>query len=100
MKEIYKHIGKNGYFEEHPTQVLRHIGVHYWLARNNYNYGLVALIGGWHTIDELKKSYGEMPLKKFLKIWKKIPELHETSLGAASVVPGISPGLYRGRYGG
>lgn len=66
MKEIYRHVGKNEYFEEHPTHALRHIGAHYWLARKNYNYGLVAIIGGWHTIDELQKSYGEMPPEKVL----------------------------------
>jgi len=27
----------------------------------------VAVIGGWHTIDELKKSYGEMPPEKVLE---------------------------------
>lgn len=67
MKEIYRHVGKNEYFEEHPTHALRHVGAHYWLARKNYNYGLVAVIGGWHTIDELKKSYGEMPPEKMLE---------------------------------
>lgn len=68
MKDVYNHVGKIEYFEEHPTHVLRHIGAHYWLARKNYNYGLVAVIGGWHTIDELKKSYGEMPPEKVLEI--------------------------------
>lgn len=82
MKEIYNHVGKIEYFEEHPTHVLRHIGAHYWLARKNYNYGLVAVIGGWHTIDELRKSYGEMPPEKVLELIEedntvgKIPLLH------------------------
>lgn len=68
MKEIYAFLGKTEYFENHPTHALRHIGAHYWLAKKNYNYGLVALIGGWNTIDELRKSYGEMPPEKVLEI--------------------------------
>ncbi|MGI0027206.1 MAG: helix-turn-helix domain-containing protein, partial [Nitrosopumilaceae archaeon] len=68
MKEVYSFLGKTEYFENHPTHALRHIGAHYWLARKNYNYGLVALIGGWITIDELRKSYGEMPPEKVLEI--------------------------------
>jgi hypothetical protein len=66
--EIYRHIGKKDYFENHPTHALRHIGAHYWLAKKNYNYGLVAAIGGWNTIDELKKSYGEIPPEKILEM--------------------------------
>jgi hypothetical protein len=64
--EIYRHLGKKDYFENHPTHALRHVGAHYWLAKKNYNYGFVALIGGWNTIDELRKSYGEMPPDKVL----------------------------------
>ena len=64
LREIYRHLGKDdkeGYFYRNPFHVLRHIGAHYWLSKLSYNYGLVAKIGGWHTIDELKASYGEMP---------------------------------------
>lgn len=68
LKEIYRHLGKSGYFVEHPTHALRHIGAHYWLAKKNYNYGIVAMIGGWNTIDELRKSYGEIPPEKVLEM--------------------------------
>ncbi|MDE1841878.1 MAG: helix-turn-helix domain-containing protein [Thaumarchaeota archaeon] len=68
LNEIYRHLGKIDYFEEHTTHVLRHIGAHYWLAKKNYNYGLVAMIGGWNTIDELRKSYGEIPPEKVLEM--------------------------------
>lgn len=68
MKEIYAFLGKTEYFENYPTHVLRHIGAHYWLAKMNYNYGLVAMIGGWNTIDELRKSYGEIPPEKVLEM--------------------------------
>jgi len=40
----------------------------YWLAKKNFNYGLVSEIGGWNTIDELKKSYGMIPPEKILEI--------------------------------
>lgn len=68
LREIYKHLGKNAYFEDHTTHALRHIGAHYWLAKTNYNYGMVAMIGGWNTIDELRKSYGEIPPEKVLEM--------------------------------
>ena len=69
LAEIFTHLGKtNPYFFHHPTHSLRHIGAQYWLAKKDYNYGLVAEIGGWHTIDELKKSYGMIPPEKILEI--------------------------------
>lgn len=61
LRQIYKHVGKlEDYFYTNTFHALRHIGAHYWLEKTNYNYGIVAKIGGWHTIDELKNSYGEM----------------------------------------
>src|SRR5574340_99483 len=68
MREIYAFLGKTEYFENHPTHALRHIGAHYWLAKKDYNYGLVAMIGGWNTIDELRRSYGEMPPEEILEM--------------------------------
>lgn len=69
LREIYQHLGKtNSYFYSHSNHALRHIGAQYWLARKDYNYGLVAIIGGWNTMDELKKSYGEMPPEKVLEM--------------------------------
>ncbi len=69
LSEIYHHLGKNEtYFHHHPSHVLRHIGAHYWLSKTNYNYGIIAEVGGWHTIDELKKSYGQIPPEKILEI--------------------------------
>jgi len=66
---IYKHLGKtNRYFFTHPTHVMRHIGAHYWLEKKDYNYGIVSEIGGWNTIDELKKSYGQIPPERILEI--------------------------------
>ena len=69
LSQIYKHLGKNAeYFLHHSTHVLRHIGAHYWLSKTNYNYGIISEVGGWNTIDELKKSYGQIPPEKILEI--------------------------------
>ena len=80
LRELYKFLGKEfthlerqndtstGYFMTHPFHALRHIGAHYWLIKKKYNFGLVAKLGGWHTIDELKNSYGEMPPEVVLEL--------------------------------
>ncbi|MBS3922361.1 MAG: HTH domain-containing protein [Nitrosarchaeum sp.] len=69
LSEIYNHLGKHdSYFQHHPSHALRHLGAHYWLSKTNYNYGIIAEVGGWHTIDELKKSYGQIPPEKILEI--------------------------------
>jgi hypothetical protein len=69
LLEIYSHLGKNdSYFLHHSSHALRHLGAHYWLSKTNYNYGIIAEVGGWHTIDELKKSYGQIPPEKILEI--------------------------------
>ncbi len=68
LREIYRHLGKGDYFEKHTTHALRHIGAHYWLAKTKYNDSIVAKIGGWNTIDELRKSYGEIPPEKVLEM--------------------------------
>lgn len=68
MRDIFKHLGKEGIFLERPTHVLRHLGAHYGLAKGNYtNHVLIAKIGGWHTIDEMIRSYGELPPEKVLE---------------------------------
>lgn len=72
LKEIYKMLGKtNHYFYEEAFHSLRHIGAHYHLRMTDYNYGYVAVIGGWTVIDELKASYGKMPPSVLLKLMKK-----------------------------
>ncbi len=67
MKSLFTHLGKDpdSYYFQKPAHVLRHIGAHYWLSKGNYtNHVLVAMIGGWHTVDELIKSYGTVPPEK------------------------------------
>lgn len=73
LKELYKFLKvdkihleheddeNTGYFMQHNTHCLRHSGAHLWLRRTKYRYEVVAKIGGWNKIDELKDSYGEMP---------------------------------------
>lgn len=68
LRQIYSHLGKSSYFQKRPNHALRHIGAHYWLSKTDYNFGLIAEIGGWNTIDELKKSYGQIPPEKILEI--------------------------------
>lgn len=62
LKECYRALGKTDeYFFEKPIHSLRHTGAHLWLRRTNWDYGLVAEIGGWDDIQTLKKCYGAMP---------------------------------------
>ena len=72
LKEVYRQLGlTEKYFFAHPTHALRHIGAHHWLRLTNYNYSLVAKIGGWEDENTLKKCYGEMPAEVV------ISELHK-----------------------
>ena len=69
LSQIYRHLKKtDDYYYSHPTHALRHIGAHYWLSKTDYNYGIISEVGGWNTIDELKKSYGLIPPEKILQI--------------------------------
>lgn len=86
LVDLYVHLGKipnldelvakrarrikntGNYWFDHIIHVLRHVGAHYWLSKKGYNYGLVAKLGGWNTIDELKNSYGEMPPEVVLQL--------------------------------
>ena len=62
LKECYKALGRTDeYFYDKPIHSLRHTGAHLWLRRTNWDYGLVAEIGGWDDIQTLKKCYGAMP---------------------------------------
>ncbi len=67
LKECYRKVGKDedSYFMQKANHALRHIGAHYWLEKGSYsNHVIVAKVGGWHTVDELIKSYGEIPPEK------------------------------------
>lgn len=72
LRDIYKMLGKtNHYFYEEPFHTLRHLGAHYHLRKTDYNYGFVAVLGGWTVIDELKNSYGKMPPSILMRLMKK-----------------------------
>lgn len=80
LKEVYVKMGiasinprirerpETGYPLEHAFHTLRHLGAHFLLRKKKYHYGLVAVIGDWKTIDELKDSYGEMPPEIVLEL--------------------------------
>jgi len=67
LKDLYRFMGKDPdslYFKR-PSHVLRHLSAHYWLSKGNYkNHVEVAKLGGWNTVDEMIKSYGEFPPEK------------------------------------
>jgi len=67
LRELFLALGKapDSFFIQKPSHALRHIGAHWLLSKGNYtNHVLVARVGGWHTIDELIKSYGQLPAEK------------------------------------
>ncbi len=67
LKKLYTYLQKDpdSLFFKKPSHCLRHIGAHYWLSKGNYkNHVEVAKLGGWNTIDEMIKSYGEFPPEK------------------------------------
>lgn len=70
LRAVYQQVGGNmadPYFTLKPSHSLRHIAAQYWLLKSEFDYGFVAKLGGWFTIDELKTSYGDMPPEVFDK---------------------------------
>ena len=68
LRAVYEQVGGNmadPYFTKKPSHSLRHVAAQYWLLKSSFDYGFVAKLGGWFTIDELKTSYGEMPPEIF-----------------------------------
>jgi len=75
LREAYEAIGLNDpYFYKRPIHSLRHIGAHLWLRRTNWDYVLVAKIGGWDDVQTLIDCYGEMTADVVLQ---KIMELEK-----------------------
>jgi len=67
LKELYTFLKKDpdSLFFKKPSHSLRHLGAHYWLSKGKYkNHVEVSKLGGWNTIDEMIKSYGEFPPEK------------------------------------
>jgi len=74
LRAVYQQVGGNmadPYFTKKPSHSIRHISAQAWLLRSEFDYGFVAKLGGWFTIDELKTSYGEMPPDVFDKKYAK-----------------------------
>ena len=77
LKLVYERLGlSEPYFYAHATHALRHVGAHHWLGLTNYNYALVARIGGWDDVNTLIKCYGEMPASVV------VAELHKVAMEA------------------
>jgi integrase len=59
---VYKDAGiPEHLFQRMPDHIWRHTGAQDALDATGWNYGLVAVWGGWESIDVLKREYGEMP---------------------------------------
>jgi len=68
LRAVYEQVGGNAadpYFTKKPSHSLRHVGAQYWLRKSNFDFGFVAELGGWTTLQELQKSYGGMPKEVF-----------------------------------
>jgi len=62
LKEAYQHVGiTEPYFYRKPVHALRHVGAIRLLNATNWNYSLVAKIGGWTDVNTLKDCYGAIP---------------------------------------
>jgi len=64
LRKLFTYLGKSdeSYFYSKPNHSLRHIGAHFLLSLGSYtNHSLVKRLGGWHTTDEMEKSYSELP---------------------------------------
>ena len=68
LRAVYEQVGGNAadpYYTKKPSHALRHVGAQYWLRKSRFDYGFVAELGGWTTLQELQKSYGGMPRDVF-----------------------------------
>jgi len=75
LKELYQTLGlTDPYFYMKPIHSLRHIGAQLWLRRTKRDYGFVAEVGGWKTIDVLKDCYGGLTPEDMLE---KLRELEK-----------------------
>ena len=73
MKEVYRKIGiREKYFYHRPIHALRHIGAHRLLRKTNYNYPLVAELGGWTDEKTLKDCCGKILNEIIIAIVKRI----------------------------
>lgn len=74
LKAVYQQVGGNlskDYYQAKPFHSLRHIAAQVWLDKSDYDYGFVAMLLGWTTIDELKTSYGGISGERFARKYQK-----------------------------
>ena len=74
LKAVYQQVGGNlgkDYFARKPFHSLRHIAAQVWLDKSDYDYGFVAMLLDWKTIDELKTSYGGISPERFARKYNK-----------------------------
>ena len=74
LKAVYQQVGGNlakDYYARKPFHSLRHIAAQVWLDKSDYDYGFVAELLGWTTIDELKTSYGGISGERFARKYNK-----------------------------
>jgi integrase len=73
LKKVYETIGiRERYFYKRPVHALRHIGAHRLLELTNYNYDIVAKLGGWTDTKTLKDCYGEMPDSLIMNVVRQL----------------------------
>ena len=70
------------YYARKPFHSLRHIAAQVWLDKSDYDYGFVAELLGWTTIDELKTSYGGISGERFARKYQKYIHGSEVSTDA------------------
>lgn len=63
----FEEISESSYFMAHASHALRHCGAQLWLDATNWHVEFVASMG-WHTTEELIKSYGRMDAQRRLKV--------------------------------
>jgi len=74
LRAVYQQVGGNlakAYYSKKPFHSLRHIAAQVWLDKSDYDYGFVAELLGWTTIDELKTSYGGISGERFARKYNK-----------------------------
>jgi len=74
LRAVYQQVGGNlskDYYARKPFHSLRHIAAQVWLDKSDYDYGFVAELLGWGTIDELKTSYGGISGERFARKYNK-----------------------------
>ena len=74
LRAVYQQVGGNlskDYYARKPFHSLRHIAAQVWLDKSDYDYGFVAMLLDWKTIDELKTSYGGISPERFARKYNK-----------------------------